>query len=54
MKNDISVTKQLKVDAFDFQTTNKILNKLVYVARNYQENKRVRYMLNQLITYQNY
>lgn len=45
-KNDIAGTKELEVGVSDFQTTNKILNKLGYVARNYQENKRVRYMLN--------
>lgn len=45
-KDKIDGTKELEVVVGDFDTTNEILNRLGYVARNYQENKRISYDLN--------
>lgn len=44
-KNDVGGTKELEVIVSDFEKTNEILEKLGYKHRNYQENKRIRYML---------
>ena len=44
--NKIDGTKESEIEVSDFDTTNEILNKLGYVARSVQENRRVRYMLN--------
>lgn len=41
----IAGTKELEIEVSDFDNTNKILNELGYIARNYQENKRIIYML---------
>lgn len=49
IKNDsIDGTKELEIKANDFDTTNLILNELEYKSRLYQENKRTRYMLNNI------
>ena len=49
IKNDsIDGTKELEIKANDFDTTNLILNELGYKSRLYQENKRTRYMLNNI------
>lgn len=41
----ISGTKEKEIAVSDFDTTNEILNDLGYHAESYQENKRIRYML---------
>ncbi|MBN2881260.1 class IV adenylate cyclase [Candidatus Woesearchaeota archaeon] len=41
----IDGTKELEVECEDFETTNQILNKLGYLAKGYQENKRIQYKL---------
>ena len=41
----IDGTKELEIVVSDFETTNKILMELGYNARSIQENKRIRYML---------
>lgn len=41
----ISGTKEKEIVVSDFDTTNEILNDLGYYAESYQENRRVRYML---------
>lgn len=41
----IDGTKELEIVVNDFDTTNKVLEELGYVARSIQENKRIRYML---------
>ncbi|MBR3281580.1 MAG: CYTH domain-containing protein [Clostridia bacterium] len=45
-KNTVDGTKELEVEVSDFEETNELLNVLGYKAKGYQENKRVRYMLN--------
>ena len=45
-KNTIDGTKELEVIVSDFEETNELLNVLGYMAKGYQENKRIRYMLN--------
>ena len=41
----IGGTNELEVEVSDFENTNSILNELGYVARNFQENKRIQYIL---------
>ncbi len=41
----IEGTKETEIEVSDFDITNEILEKLGYVARGYQENNRIRYML---------
>lgn len=43
--NKIDGTKELEIVVSDFNETDMILNKLGYVARSHQENKRIRYIL---------
>ena len=45
-KNSIDGTKELEVEVSDFDETNQLLNVLGYKAKGYQENKRIRYILN--------
>ena len=45
-KNTVDGTKELEVEVSDFEETNELLNVLGYKAKGYQENKRIRYMLN--------
>lgn len=42
----VSGTKESEIIVSDFDTTNEILNKLGYNSKSYQENKRTRYILN--------
>ena len=44
-KNDIGGTTELEIIVSDFDQTNNILEELGYIHRNYQENKRIRYIL---------
>lgn len=44
-KNTIDGTKELEVEVSDFDKMDELLNILGYVSRNYQENDRTRYML---------
>lgn len=41
----ISGTKELEIEVSDFETTNSILKELGYDYRSYQENRRIRYLL---------
>ncbi|MBQ9313745.1 MAG: CYTH domain-containing protein [Clostridia bacterium] len=43
---DIGGTKEAEIEVSDIETTNEILNQLGYFKRSVQENKRMRYMLN--------
>ena len=43
--NKIDGTKEAEIVVSDFKTTDEILNKLGYVARSKQENRRIRYIL---------
>lgn len=43
---EIDGTKELEIEVSDFDETDMILNELGYTAHTYQENKRIRYMLN--------
>ena len=46
IKNDkVDGTKELEIVVSDFNATDELLNKLGYVARSKQENRRIRYML---------
>ena len=45
-KNTIDGTKELEITVSDFDETNELLKILGYAPRAYQENKRIRYMLN--------
>mgnify|MGYP003289999300 CR=1 FL=1 len=45
-KTKIGGTEELEIEVSDFDGTNQILEKLGYVHRNYQENKRHSYILN--------
>ena len=42
---EIDGTEENEIEVSDFETTNIILNKLGYIAKSYQENKRTRYLL---------
>ena len=44
-KNTVDGTRELEVEVSDFDETNELLNVLGYKAKGYQENKRVRYIL---------
>ena len=44
-KNEIDGTNEIEIEVSSFENANKILNELGYVARNYQENKRIKYTL---------
>ena len=44
-KNEIGGTNEIEIEVSDFENTNNILKELGYVARNYQENKRIKYLL---------
>ena len=41
-KNEIDGTNEIEIEVSSFENANKILNELGYVARNYQENKRIK------------
>lgn len=41
----IDGTQECEIEVSDFDTTNELLNKLGYFARSKQENRRIRYML---------
>lgn len=43
---EIDGTKEFEIEVSDFDETNNILNELGYISHSYQENKRTRYMLN--------
>lgn len=43
---EIDGTKEIEIEVSDFDETNNILNELGYIAHTYQENKRTRYVLN--------
>lgn len=43
--SDIDGTKECEIVVSDFATTDELLNKLGYFARNKQENRRIRFML---------
>ena len=45
-KNSIDGTKELEVEVSDFEETNQLLKILGYNHKGYQENKRIRYVLN--------
>ena len=45
-KDSIDGTKELEIEVSDFEETNQLLNVLGYIAKGYQENKRIRYSLN--------
>ena len=42
----IDGTKEMEIEVSDFEETNKMLEELGYKAHTYQENKRIRYILN--------
>ena len=44
-KDSIGGTEELEIEVSDFELTNLILNELGYKRRNYQENKRITYEL---------
>ncbi len=49
IKNDgIDGTKELEIEVSDIESTNLILEELGYKARSYQENKRTRYIYNDI------
>lgn len=49
IKNDgIAGTKELEIEVSDIEKTNLILEELGYKARSYQENKRTRYIYNNI------
>lgn len=43
---EIDGTKEFEIEVLDFEETNKMLEVLGYNYRNYQENKRIKYYLN--------
>ncbi len=43
---EIDGTKEMEIEVSDFEETNKMLEELGYKAHTYQENKRTRYVLN--------
>ena len=45
-ENSIDGTKELEIEVSSFEDTNQMLNILGYTRRAYQENKRIRYILN--------
>ena len=45
LANKIDGTQECEIEVSDFNKTNEILNKLGYIARSKQENRRIRYML---------
>lgn len=45
LNSNIDGTKECEIVVSDFNTTDEILNKLGYFARSKQENRRIRYML---------
>ncbi len=45
-ENSIDGTKELEIEVSSFEDTNEMLNILGYKKRAYQENKRIRYILN--------
>lgn len=47
-KNTIDGTKELEIVVSDFDETNELLKILGYAPRAYQENKRIRYILNDI------
>jgi adenylate cyclase class 2 len=47
-KNTIDGTKELEIEVSDFNETNELLKILGYTPRAYQENKRIRYILNDI------
>lgn len=47
-KNSIDGTKELEIEVSSFDETNEMLNILGYTPRAYQENKRIRYILNDI------
>ena len=46
IENTVDGTREMEVEVSDFDETNLILNELGYYSRSYQENKRIRYVLN--------
>ena len=42
----IDGTKEMEIEVSDFEETNKMLEEMGYKAHTYQENKRIRYILN--------
>lgn len=44
--NNINGTKELEIEVSNFEQTNQMLNILGYKSKAYQENKRIRYILN--------
>lgn len=46
INNKIDGTKELEIEVSSFEETNKILNKLGYKHRSFQENNRIEYKLN--------
>ena len=47
-KFSIGGTKELEIEVSDFEKANMILNELGYRYRNYQENRRITYILNEV------
>ena len=45
-ENSIDGTKELEIEVSDFEETNQLLKILGYIPKAYQENMRIRYMLN--------
>ena len=45
-KDSVDGTKELEIEVDDFEKTNEMLEVLGYKSKGYQENKRIRYMLN--------
>ena len=45
-RDSIDGTKELEIEVSDFEETNQLLNILGYKSKAYQENKRIRYILN--------
>lgn len=45
-KNAIDGTKELEIEVSDFDKTNELIELMGYNHKGYQENKRIRYMLN--------
>ena len=43
---EIDGTKELEIEVSSFEDTDAVLNELGYTSHTYQENKRIRYMLN--------
>ena len=41
----MEIKEEIEIEVSDFEKTNTILNKLGYVSHTYQENKRTRYLL---------